>query len=241
MIAILPAAGKGMRMSEVSAGSKELLPVGSKAAIQWALDEALGSGVDTVTVIVSPAKPDLVKYVGSLEGIRAANQESARGLAPAILLAGGLLPALVILPDTIFFPSSPISRLVGALNRGYDMAIAVEAVAVEAVSRYGIVEFNPESMRIGRILEKPKPEETMSRWAIAARFALSVRTMLFVRDRVRVLMDQPGEIDLPPILNEAVLAGHTGIAVPLEEDEERLDCGNPEGYRRACEVVNAGL
>jgi UTP--glucose-1-phosphate uridylyltransferase len=240
MIAILPAAGKGTRMSEVSSGSKELLPVGSKAAIQWALDEAIASGVSTVMLIGSSSKPDLVAYTSAIQ-IELAIQEVPRGLAPAILIPEGLQPTLVILPDTIFFPNSPTKRLVEALNRGFDMAIAVERVPDEAVSRYGIVEFSSETLRMSRILEKPDTSETWSRWAIAARFALSARTMLFVRDRVDALIDQPEEIDLPPLLNEALQSGHTGIVVQLEKEEQRLDCGNPEGYRHACEVVNAGL
>jgi UTP-glucose-1-phosphate uridylyltransferase len=227
-------------MSEVSAGSKELLPVGSKAAIQWALDEAIDSGVSTLTVIGSSTKPDLVAYTSAIQ-IESVTQQVPRGLAPAILIPEGLQPTLVILPDTIFFPNSPAKRLVEALNRGFDIAIAVERVPDEAVSQYGIVEFSLETLRMSRILEKPNPRETWSRWAIAARFALSARTMLFVRDRVNALIDQPQEIDLPPLLNEAIQSGHTGIAIPLEKGERRLDCGNPEGYRRACEVVNASL
>ncbi|HWA82980.1 MAG TPA: sugar phosphate nucleotidyltransferase [Fimbriimonadaceae bacterium] len=235
MIAVLPAAGKGTRMSAVSSGSKELLPVGGRSVLEWVLREAAEAGSDEQIVVVSPAKSDLL----ALPGLTTAVQEKATGLAPALLAVNRLEPTLLLLPDTIFFPRSPSARLVKALSQGYDIAIAVQPVADEAVSRYGIVEWSRESGRIARILEKPQPSETSSRWAIAARFALSPRTLLFCKRRVAELEGTRSEIDLPPVLSEAVAAGHTALAIPLEADEQRLDCGNPAGYRHACEVVDA--
>lgn len=237
MIAILPAAGKGTRMRGVSGGSKELLPVGGRSVLERVLQEAQEAGSEECLVVVSPSKADLLAH----PGIERVMQEKATGLAPAVLTAKRLEPTLVLLPDTIFFPRSPSARLVKALARGFDIAIAVQPVSDDEVSRYGIVEWNPENGRISRILEKPRPYQTASRWAIAARFAISPRTLLFCKQRVAELEGGLAEIDLPPLLNEAIAAGHTALAVTLEADEQRLDCGNPEGYRHACEVVDAGL
>lgn len=241
MIAILPAAGKGTRMLEVSGGSKELLPIGGRTVLQLVVEEALNAGASRLAVVVSPAKPDLIEQARSIQDAELVTQEVPNGLAPAVALAGSCYPALVLLPDTIFATSSPSKRLVDALNRGFDIAIAVELVSDDRVSKYGIVEWNRESGRISRILEKPQPSETRSRWAIAARFGLSVRTMFFVKQRVAELGVSASEIDLPPILGEAIAAGHAGIAITLEQDETRLDCGNPEGYRHAREVLHKGL
>jgi len=240
MIAVLPAAGKGTRMSAVSAGSKELLSVGGKPVLQWALEEAQTAGCDRVVVVVSPHKSDLQAFIGGV-GHRVVLQEEATGLAPALVLSAGLEPVLLVLPDTIFYSESPSRRLVTAISRGFDIAMAVQPVGDAEVSRYGIVEWNRESGRISRILEKPNPELTSSRWAIAGRFAISARTMGFVRDRVEERKGAQREIDLPPILSEAIGAGHSALAVPLKANEQRLDCGNPEGYRMACEVVDASL
>ncbi|HVT11754.1 MAG TPA: sugar phosphate nucleotidyltransferase [Fimbriimonadaceae bacterium] len=235
MIAVLPAAGKGTRMSAVASGSKELLTVGGRSILEWVLREAAEAGAGEQIVVVSPAKSDLL----ALPGLTTALQEKATGLAPALLAANRLEPTLLLLPDTIFFPRSPSVRLVKALSQGYDIAIAVQPVAEQAVSRYGIVEWSRENGRIARILEKPQPSQTASRWAIAARFALSPRTLLFCKQRVAQLEDGNKEVDLPPLLSEAIAAGHAALAIPLEADEQRLDCGNPEGYRHACEVVDA--
>ncbi len=230
-------------MSSVSTGSKELLRVGERLVLEWVLLEGLEAGVDRTVVVVSPAKRDLLDFVAEEPRVQSVTQGEATGLAPAVVLAGGLEPVLLLLPDTFYYPRSPTARLARALSRGYDIAIAVEPVPESDVGRYGIVEWTPENGRIARILEKPRPDETPSRWAIAGRFAISARTMDYVKGRVteKTAEGINREIDLPPILSEAIGAGHTALAVPVEPGERRFDCGNPEGYRLACEVASASL
>lgn len=240
MIAILPAAGKGTRMSTVSDGPKELLEVGGQSVLKRVVEEAKSAGASEIAIVVSPLKPEVTRFAESV-GAAVAVQEIANGLAPAVTQAARFGPALILLPDTIFHPSAPTVRLVDALNRGYDIAVAIERVSDEDVSRYGIVEWNPDSGRISRILEKPDRKDTASRWAIAARFGISNRTLFFLRERVDLLKGQLGEIDLPPLLSEAIDRGHAAIAIPLEPNERRLDCGNPDGYRHACEVFDASI
>lgn len=219
-------------MAGVAPGSKELLPLGESSVLERVAREAAEAGAREIIVIVSPDKRDLMDAAASF---RIAVQAEPNGLAPAVAASGSLEPSLVLLPDTVFFPRSPSSRLASALNRGFDIAIAIERVDESQVSRYGIVEWSPESGRIFRILEKPRPTQTASRWAIAARFALSVRALDYVRRAVDAAGSPLGEIDLPPILSNAAGAGLSALAVPLEADEHRFDCGSPEGYARALE------
>ena len=62
--AIIPAAGHGTRMRPfTSVVPKELLPVGSKPAIHWAVEEAAAAGLTHIAVVVSRAKP-------LIEGVR---------------------------------------------------------------------------------------------------------------------------------------------------------------------------
>src|SRR5579862_6903822 len=111
MVGILPAAGRGTRMNSVSPGSKELLAVGGKPVLQRVIDEAVESGVDRVVAVLSPSKPDLLEFAALQDRLESVIQKSATGLAPATVLAAGLEPVLLLLPDTIFFPASPSSRL----------------------------------------------------------------------------------------------------------------------------------
>jgi UTP-glucose-1-phosphate uridylyltransferase len=154
------------------------------------------------------------------------------------LLGASLRPALVLLPDTVFHPESPALRLINALARDFDFSVAVERVDEDQVSRYGIVEWDEATGRIMRILEKPSPAETASRWAIAARFAIGPRTLHHLQTGFRAHPQEDGEAQLTPFLNSALGRGHIGIAVPLGPEEQRFDCGNPQSYRRACEVLD---
>ncbi|MFI5385506.1 MAG: NTP transferase domain-containing protein, partial [Fimbriimonadales bacterium] len=75
MIAILPAAGKGTRMSAVTSDSKELLHVGGKAVLQWVLEEGREAGVDRSLVVVSPPKTDLQVFLSSYPDVEAVVQD----------------------------------------------------------------------------------------------------------------------------------------------------------------------
>jgi UTP--glucose-1-phosphate uridylyltransferase len=80
MKAIIPAAGFGTRFFPASkAVPKELLPVGSKPAIQWIVEEALAAGADEVIIVTSPGKGLLREYFSAdpLWRSRLAHNEAA--------------------------------------------------------------------------------------------------------------------------------------------------------------------
>jgi glucose-1-phosphate thymidylyltransferase len=132
MWGIIPAAGLGSRIQPL-AFSKELLPVGSrfvdgverpKAVSEYVVERMLAAGVDKLCFIISPNKPDIVRYYGSeyvSEHGRAQVcymvQPQAAGLCDAIFRALPLVrerePVLVGLPDTVWFPLGGYGALVG--------------------------------------------------------------------------------------------------------------------------------
>src|ERR1044072_719616 len=127
MIAVLPAAGRGARMRSVAEGSKEMLDLCGRPVIDWVLEEGTQAGCGEA-VIVSSSLKEGINACAARAGLRVACQDDPRGLAGAVLIGRGLQPALVLLPDTIFHPASASSRLVHAVSRGYDFAVAVEPV-----------------------------------------------------------------------------------------------------------------
>jgi len=237
--AILPAAGKGTRMSLVTGGaSKELLMVAGRPVMQWGLDEAFDSGATHMSVISSPIKGDLNEFLTAQPpNVTASFQFAADGLAPAIALGARPEPTLVILPDTLYYPSQPGRRIVRALAEGYDIVLLTEIVADEAVSQYGIVELADDGM-VERVVEKPQPGSTRSRQAVAGRYGLSPRMIGFLANTLDSLRDEVGEIPLTPIINLAIRNGYEALALPTVEGEIRWDCGDPDGYRRAVESIS---
>jgi UTP-glucose-1-phosphate uridylyltransferase len=119
------------------------------------------------------------------------------------------------------------------LYRGIDACISVEHVSDDEVSRYGIVEVDQFTGGIERILEKPSPTETDSRWAVAARFAFSKPAMGFLMDFISATHIVGREITLSDVVAEAIARGQDIRAVPLQPEQVRVDCGSPEEYMQA--------
>jgi UTP--glucose-1-phosphate uridylyltransferase len=110
-------------------------------------------------------------------------QHEMRGLGDAVLHARdhvGDEPFALLMGDTIVEPAPGAPAVTRSLCEVVEQhggsAIAVEEVAPERVSRYGIVggpEIAPGLVRANCLVEKPRPEEAPSRLAITSRYVLS--------------------------------------------------------------------
>ncbi len=131
---IIPAAGLGTRMRTVNADlPKELLPVGSKPAIQYSVEEGLSAGIENIIIVISKEKEIIRQYFEdrevrerlyprthrSVEEIRSKcsltflYQKELRGESDAISCAkdiAGNHAAAIIYPDNLYMPAP------GALN-----------------------------------------------------------------------------------------------------------------------------
>ena len=66
MDAVIPAAGRGIRMQAITCGApKELLPVNGIPLIVHTLQEAVDAGVTRIYIIINPRKPELHEYLVS--------------------------------------------------------------------------------------------------------------------------------------------------------------------------------
>ncbi|RYG38303.1 hypothetical protein EON81_03965 [bacterium] len=241
MVAIVPAAGRGVRMAAVTGGrAKELLPLGSRAVLDRVIEEAAASGARQIFIVSSPNKPEIAARYGHFPGITVAIQEEPMGLGHAIAVGLRAAPspptrAMILLGDTVYAGGSPLGRLT---TIGFDGAIAVEPVDQDQVSEYGIVSLSPQGDRIIDIVEKPRPEDAPSRIAIASRYVFGERLL----DRITLAAtrherDGVGELGLTPILRTALATGKTIIRpVTLTHSERRVDCGSPEEYNAAAEL-----
>lgn len=238
MIAIIPAAGLGKRMAAITGGApKELLRLGSRTVLERIVEEAREADVDEIVIVSSPQKPEIEAAVEDWRqgrfrraNLRVIYQTEPRGWADAVFLANAQTDVLVMLGDCVYRGGSPVSRMANLVYRGIDGCIAVEEVPAEEVHRYGICEINGMG-GIDRIVEKPKLEETTSRWAGAARYAFTHRLLAHLEElyQVRASHDLP----LTPLMNEAISNGFEFKAVALQPDQERVDCGTPEEYADA--------
>ena len=112
--AVIPCGGLGRRLRPITNWvPKEMLPVGLKPALYWALDEAASAGLLRVILVVTPHKPVIEaaarQYQGPLE-LEFVQQTAFRGLGDAILSARDALagsPFLLLQPDQLFDGPNP--------------------------------------------------------------------------------------------------------------------------------------
>jgi UTP-glucose-1-phosphate uridylyltransferase len=233
MIAIIPAAGKGTRMASVTGGApKELLKLGHRTILARVAEEAREAGADEVVVVNSPDKPAIDEAAREVDA-RVVYQPVMRGLGHAIALGSNEQDALVLLGDCVFAGGPPTGRMANLLLMGLDGAIAVEEVPEEEVHRYGIAEIDAMGT-ITSIREKPRPDETDSRYAVAGRYAFSARFLAFLRDYVEHhLPRRDNEINVTEAIAAAIAQGMEFKAVALQPGQQRVDCGTPEEYAEA--------
>ena len=167
MKAVLPAAGWGTRFLPISkAIPKEMLPLGAKPVIQYAVEEAVAAGCDEIAIVINRSKECIRRYFEpdiALEAILQAAgkcaeletlrqpaalarfhfiyQPEMRGLGDAVCLARewvGGEPFAVLLADTVIAGPSPLTRMVETLRRTGRSCVALEPCQTDRVQRYGI-------------------------------------------------------------------------------------------------------
>jgi UTP--glucose-1-phosphate uridylyltransferase len=184
---------------------------------------------DLLEVVRGVQPPDMLcSYV---------RQPRALGLGHAVLCAEHLVgdhPFAVLLADDLMvgLPGGQgvMSQMVHVHARTGASVLAVQEVPTEQVQRYGIIDGpgTPEGwVRVQRMVEKPKPEQTSSRLAVAGRYILSPAVFEQIRQGGRGV---GGEIQLTD-----------GIAGLLRQEEvlgyayqgKRYDCGSKMGFLEA--------
>jgi UTP--glucose-1-phosphate uridylyltransferase len=251
--AVIPAAGLGTRMRPWSdVVPKELVPLGTKPAIQFAVDEALGAGITEIAVVVSPAKALLREYLdrfGDPSG-RASftyvEQDEPRGLGDAILRCRDFLdgePFAVLLPDNVLLsPEHDFRRMVDAAGSTGRDALGVIEVGHADSGRYGncgrieFHEIEPGLLALERLHDKGPgtlrvaPGERLHR--TCGRYVCSPRLLEVLAD---LRPNAAGELDEVPAYQRIVAeGGAVGVVLPAP----LFDVGNPAGYLAACADVH---
>src|SRR5918996_4953680 len=173
--AVLPAAGLGTRFLPVTKASpKEMLPLVDKPLIQYAVEEAVASGIEDIIIVTGRGKRAIEDHFdrsfeleenlkgnkkdGALRDIRRiaelanfcyVRQSEARGLGHAVLCARHLIgdePFAVILGDEIIDATVPgLAQLIRVYKAQQGAVLGVKKVKLNEVNRYGII----DSRRVG--------------------------------------------------------------------------------------------
>ncbi|HWW30775.1 MAG TPA: UTP--glucose-1-phosphate uridylyltransferase GalU [Steroidobacteraceae bacterium] len=169
-IVVFPVAGRGTRFLPVTKASpKEMLPIVDKPLIQYAVDEALSAGADTLVFITGSSKRAIEDHFDSnpeLEAVLQAQgkqdlldtlrgilpswascvyirQSAPLGLGHAVLCARpvvGDAPFMVHLADDLIDAKVPcLKQMVDIFNRHGCSVLGVQNVPKHDTDKYGIV------------------------------------------------------------------------------------------------------
>jgi len=261
--AVVPAAGLGTRLYPVTKSQpKEMLPLGTKPTIQRVVEEIVSAGITDILIVTGEGKRAVEDHLDPANGLAGGDTDSPeqhsvieeagvrffytrqsrpRGLGDAVLHGRQVVGDehfLVALGDSVIIgreEGALAGRLMDThLRFSADAVICVQRVSDEATRRYGIVqaagELAPGVLELSDIVEKPGPEAAPSRLAVTARYTFSPVIFDYLAN---LEPGHGGEIQLTDAIRAMIIAGRRVLAVPLAEDERRLDVGDFESYSRA--------
>jgi UTP--glucose-1-phosphate uridylyltransferase len=171
--AVFPAAGLGTRfLPATKAQPKEMLPLVDKPLIQYGVEEAMSSGVQTIIIVTGRGKSSIedhfdvsfeleqllqsknktemltmVRSISDMIDVAYVRQKEALGLGHAVLRAKELVanePFAVVLSDDIIASETPCLRQLLDVYEYYGSSVlALMEVSRQQISAYGVVDAEP--------------------------------------------------------------------------------------------------
>lgn len=168
--AVFPAAGLGTRfLPATKASPKEMLPLVDKPLIQYSVEEAVASGIESVLIVTGRDKTsiedhfdiafeleqnlkekgkqemfEVARKVSELAKIFYTRQKQALGLGHAIYQAKDFVhnePFAVLLADDVVDAEKPaLLQMIEAFEKYQAPIIATMQVEGEAISRFGVID-----------------------------------------------------------------------------------------------------
>jgi len=206
--AIFPAAGLGTRfLPATKAQPKEMLPLVDKPIIQYAIEEAIDSGIESLIIITGRGKnaiedhfdvsyelektleergkSDLlgrVRTVSEMARIAYIRQKEALGLGHAVFMARDLAndePFAVLLGDDVIIGEVPCIRQMMDIHEKYQASVvALMEVPEDETDRYGVIKGKPLPGGGGRIFEVEDMVEKPAKGTAPSNLAIIGRYIL---------------------------------------------------------------
>ena len=263
---VFPVAGRGTRfLPATKASPKEMLPVVDKPLIQYAVEEALSAGADTLVFVTGSAKRAIEDHFDTnaeLEAVLEGKQElldAVRGILPswascvyirqpaplglghAVLCARpvvGNTPFMVHLADDLIdAPVACLKQMVDVHARHGGSILGVEHVPPQDTDRYGIVSVQAQvEPRLGRMSHiVEKPKPDKAPSNLAVVGRYLLSGSVF-EDLAKIGKGAGGEIQLTDGIAQLM---QREPVYAYEFEGKRYDCGTKIGYLQA--TVEFGL
>lgn len=259
MKGIILTAGYGTRFLPITKTvPKEMLPLGTRPALDYVVQEFIDSGIRDILIINSRRKKILEDYYDrepELEAVFAAEGKTANlrkiqppdaqlyfvrqlkmeGTGAAVLLAkefAGQDACVLAFPDDLHFGQVPLARqLIETYEASGHSVLALEdRPAGEDISRYGVaaVEAGTSPLKVTGLIEKPPTGQEPSRYISVGRYLITPEVFEVLEDERRT--HRGGEFYLTAAFDRL---GRQGKLSGCAYTGERLDTGEPLGYYEA--------
>lgn len=259
MKGIILTAGYGTRFLPITKTlPKEMLPLGTRPALEYVVQEFLDSGITDILVINSRRKKILEDYFDREPELEAVferegkqknldkiappaarfyfiRQQTMEGTGAAVMLArefAGDDACVLAFPDDIHFGPKPLARqLIDVYLKTGNSVLALEdRPEGEDISRYGVaaVEAGSSPLSVTGLVEKPPTGQEPSRYISIGRYLLTPDIFAALEEERR--SHAGGEFYLTSAFNR--VAGEGKLSGCCYEGE-RLDTGEPQGYYEA--------
>ena len=258
--AVIPAAGLGTRfLPATKASPKEMLPLVDKPLIQYAVEEAVASGIEDIIIVTGRGKRAIedhfdrsfeleenlkgngkaqmlkdLRRISELANFCYVRQPEALGLGHAILCAQHLIgdePFAIMLGDEVIDAKVPaLAQLMRVFDDGNGVVLGVQKVRREDVSHYGIVDAERIADGLHRIVDLvEKPAPAQA----PSRYAVIGRYVLSPAIFPILERTEPGknrEIQLTDALRQLA---REAPSYAQEIDGQRYDAGDKLGFLQA--------
>ena len=259
--AVLPVAGFGTRFLPASkATPKEMLPIIDKPLVQYAVEEAINSGINEIIFITSPEKYSIKKHFkinndlelrlknsGKEEMIEKLNprefskvkffyinQNEQNGLGHAVLQAESIIgnnPFAVLLPDDLFISEkSCLDQLIDIYLVKKSSVISVNKVNKNNIHKYGVVKPGEQNHRAIKIDDIVEKPAAKDAPSDLAVCGRYILNPTIFKHLKLTKSDKSGEIQLTDAIRS--LLKDEDIFATIYSGE-KFDCGSKEGFVHA--------
>ena len=259
--AVIPVAGLGTRFLPASkATPKEMLPIIDKPLVQYAVEEAIDSGINEIIFITSPEKHSIKKHFKTNKDLELRLQNSSKeemieklnpkkfskvkfyyinqyeqnGLGHAVLQAESVIgnnSFAVMLPDDLFLSKkSCLDQLIDIFVEKQSSVIAVNKIDKNNIHKYGVIK--PGEQNQGSIKIDDIVEKPAAEDA-PSDMAVCGRYILnpaIFKHLKLIKSDKSGEIQLTDAIRS--LLNDEDIFATIYNGE-KFDCGSKEGFVHA--------
>ncbi|HXK38240.1 MAG TPA: UTP--glucose-1-phosphate uridylyltransferase [Candidatus Paceibacterota bacterium] len=251
--AVIAAAGIGSRMLPATkAIPKEMLTIVDRPVIQLIVEELVAAGITDILFVTSPGKNaikehfdpaleleeslaqsgkhslrDALHELSALANFSYMLQSGPYGNGTPVLCAESFVagePFIYVWPDDLVLSKTPFTKqLISRYQKTGCPVIGVDEVPYEEVHRYGVVDLDPHTGSIRRVVEKPAREDAPSNLVQFGR-------MVLTRDIIDILKEtalgKGNELWLTDAIAAHVARGNVFLAERIP-DGKWLTTGDP--------------